>query len=111
VGRVVGTLGAIVTAGLKLTTATVDINVKTERIVALGRRAMRRWLFLTLVAGSTLANTGCFINIYSSDPNIRMRQLLNQSEDLRVVEEEWMRIWFTDQPSHLNPQRIHGGIQ
>jgi hypothetical protein len=40
-----------------------------------------------------------------------MNELMNNSEDLRVIEEEWERIWFNDQPSHLNPQRIHGGIQ
>jgi hypothetical protein len=71
---------------------------------------MRRWLVWVAMAGMALGNTGCLINIYSSDPPRRMRELLNQSEDLRVIEEEWERIWFTDQPSHLNWQRIHGGI-
>jgi len=66
---------------------------------------------LAVAAGMALTNSGCLINQYSADPNFRMRQLLNQSEDLRVIEEEWSRIWFNDQPSHLNPQRIHGGIQ
>jgi hypothetical protein len=41
------------------------------------------------------------INEYSSDPNRRMTELINQSEDLRKIEEEYHRIWFTDQPSHL----------
>jgi hypothetical protein len=72
---------------------------------------MRRWHLLVVMAGMALGNAGCLINIYSSDPNRRMHELLNNSEDLRVIEEEWERIWFTDQPSHLNPQRIHGGIQ
>ena len=72
---------------------------------------MRRWLTLLFLAGTLLGNTGCLINIYSSDPARRMNELLNNSEDLRTIEEEWERIWFTDQPSHLNPQRIHGGIQ
>jgi hypothetical protein len=40
-----------------------------------------------------------------------MNQLINQSEDLRQVREEWQRIWFTDQPSHMTPDRVHGGIQ
>ena len=30
-------------------------------------------------------------------------ELLNNSEDLRQIEFEWERIWFTDQPSHLTP--------
>ena len=72
---------------------------------------MRRWLMLALVAGALIGNTGCFINIYSSDPSKRMNELLNNSEDLRAMEEEWERIWFTDQPSHLTPERVHGGIQ
>jgi hypothetical protein len=71
---------------------------------------MRRFLLLTAVAGLVLANTGCFINIYSSDPNRRMTELLNNSEDLRQIEYEWERIWFTDQPSHMTPERVHGGI-
>jgi hypothetical protein len=72
---------------------------------------MRRLLGLVALAGLVLSNTGCFINIYSSDPNRRIQQLLNQSEDLRQLNAEWERIWFTDQPSHLTPERLHGGIQ
>jgi len=71
---------------------------------------MRRLLFLTALATVGLANTGCLLNIYSSDPPRRMHELLVQSEDLRVIEQEWERIWFLDQPSHLNPDRIDGGI-
>ena len=71
---------------------------------------MRRLLLLIAVSGFLLSQTGCFINIYSSDPNRRVIELLNQSEDLRQIEYEWERIWFTDQPSHLTPQRVHGGL-
>ena len=73
-------------------------------------RRVRRWLLLA-AAGLVLGNTGCFLNIYSSDPNRRILELLNNSEDLRQIEYEWERIWFTDQPSHLTPERVHGGIQ
>jgi len=72
---------------------------------------MGRALMLTAVAALVLGNTGCFINIYSSDPNRRIRELLNNSEDLRQIEYEWERIWFTDEPSHMTPERVHGGIQ
>ncbi|VTS04188.1 hypothetical protein [Tuwongella immobilis] len=72
---------------------------------------MRRKLLLAILAGCGLINSGCLINAYSSDPNVRMSQMLNQSEDLRQIGYEWRRIWFTDQPSHLTPERIHGGIQ
>lgn len=71
---------------------------------------MRRF-FLLIAAALVLGNTGCLINIYSSDPNRRMRELLNTSEDLRQIEYEWERIWFTDEPSHMTPERVHGGIQ
>ena len=72
---------------------------------------MRHFVLLTAMAGLVLANAGCFINAYSSDPNRRMHELLNQSEDLRQIEYEWERIWFVDQPSHMTPERVHGGIQ
>ena len=72
---------------------------------------MRRLLLLGAVTGFVLSTTGCFLNIYSSDPNRRMHELLNSSEDLRQIEYEWERIWFTDQPSHLTPDRVHGGVQ
>ena len=51
------------------------------------------------------------INVYSSDPNRRMVELLNNSEDLRQIEYEWERIWSTDQPSHLRPEEAHGGVE
>jgi hypothetical protein len=72
---------------------------------------MRRLLLSICVAVLVLSNAGCLWNIYSADPNIRIRQLLNNSEDLRQIEYEWERIWFTDQPSHLTPERVHGGIE
>jgi hypothetical protein len=55
--------------------------------------------------------SGCLINAYSSDPNLRIIQLTNQSEDLRQIELEWARFWFTDHPSHLTPERVDGSIQ
>jgi len=72
---------------------------------------MRRLLALAFAAGLILSNAGCLINIYSSDPNQRIEQLLNNSEDIRQIEQEWKRFWFTDQPSHMTYDRIHGGLQ
>ncbi|MCI0705227.1 MAG: hypothetical protein L0241_29560 [Planctomycetia bacterium] len=46
----------------------------------------------------------------TSNPNIRMEQSLRQSEDSRPIQNEWRRFWFPDQPSHLTPERVHGGI-
>lgn len=71
---------------------------------------MRRLLLGIVASVFILGQSGCFINIYSSDPNRRILELLNQSEDLRQIEYEWERIWFTDMPSHLTPERVHGGL-
>ena len=70
---------------------------------------MRR-LLLICVAACAFYNAGCFLNIYSADPTRRIQELLNNSEDLRQIELEWERIWFTDQPSHMTYDRVHGGI-
>ena len=43
-----------------------------------------------------------------ADPNIRMQQLLNQSEHSGPI--EWHRHQRPDQPSHLTPQRVNGLI-
>src|SRR5947208_809793 len=51
------------------------------------------------------------LNVYSTDPNERILKLLDESEDLRQIEYEWERIWFTDQPSHLTPERVHDATQ
>jgi hypothetical protein len=48
--------------------------------------------------------------MYSADPSRRAAQLLNTSEDMRQALDEWERIWFLDQPSHMTPYRTHGGI-
>jgi len=57
-----------------------------------------------------LPSTGCMVNEYSSDTNRRIEELIKQSEDLRQIELEMERFWATDQPSHLTPERVHGGI-
>ena len=41
---------------------------------------------------------------YRLTPNFRMPYLSAN------VGEFWRRFWFNDQPSHLTPERIHGGI-
>jgi hypothetical protein len=71
---------------------------------------MRRTLMLAAGSVFALANAGCLINQYSGDPVVRTDQLLNQSEDLRQLGQEWRRIWFNDMPSHMTPERVHGGI-
>jgi hypothetical protein len=53
---------------------------------------------------------GLLIPMYSADPARRAQQLIFTSEDLRTFLDEWERIWFLDQPSHMKPIRTHGGI-
>jgi hypothetical protein len=44
-------------------------------------------------------------------PQERMERLLEESEDLRRLQDAWRQLWSSDQPSRLTPERIHGGIQ
>jgi len=71
---------------------------------------MRNLLAAGLLALVVAGSVGCIIPAYSGDPARRTRQALNTSEDLRMFLDEWERIWFLDQPSHMTPYRTHGGI-
>ena len=71
---------------------------------------MRRLLLLVVLAVVLAGNAGCLLNAYPADPTLRMTVLLNQSEDLRQIEGIWRRFWFNDMPSHMTPERMHGGI-
>ena len=66
---------------------------------------------IALVIGILVAtNTGCLVPMYSGDPIRRAQELIYTSEDLRAITDEWERIWFLDQPSHMTPYRTHGGV-
>ena len=70
-----------------------------------------RGLLQAAVLGLWLgASCGCALPIYSSDQATRTQELIFTSENLRLILEEWQRIWFLDQPSHLSPYRTHGGL-
>ena len=70
---------------------------------------MRRAILAGLLAVvATTGCSGCFVNMYSADPVRRYRQLFNQSEDLRAIEDEIERFWMVDQPSALTLKRGHG---
>ena len=71
---------------------------------------MRKLLMALLLGASLATTTGCLVPAYSGDPIRRTQQLIYTSEDLRAILDEWERIWFLDQPSHLSPYRTHGGI-
>ncbi|MCL6503512.1 MAG: hypothetical protein K6T86_12565 [Pirellulales bacterium] len=63
--------------------------------------------WLGLVASACI---GCIAPTYSADPVRRAQQLIWDSENLRLILDDWERIWLNDQPSHLTPYRTHGGM-
>ena len=70
-----------------------------------------RKLLLGLAFGLLVSATvGCIIPAYSADPSRRTQELLYTSENLRLLLDEWERVWFLDQPDHSTPYRTHGGI-
>ena len=71
---------------------------------------MRRILLATMAALMLSGATGCLIPMYSADPRAELGNCSIPSEDLRQALDEWERIWFLDQPSHMLPYRTHGGI-
>ncbi len=71
---------------------------------------MRRLILAATLALWIGTGTGCIVPLYSPDPALRTQELIFTSENLRMIIEEWQRIWFLDQPSHLTPYRTHGGL-
>ena len=71
---------------------------------------MRRILYAVLLGTLLSTSAGCFLPIYSADRTRRTRQLIFTSEDMRQIINQWERIWFLDQPDHMNPERVHGGV-
>jgi len=71
---------------------------------------MRKLVLISLAAFMLLATSGCLLPIYSPNKTRRMKQLLNSSENLRLLTDEWERFWLLDQPNHGTPYRTHGGM-
>ena len=71
---------------------------------------MRKLIAALLLCFAISSATGCIIPIYSGDPKDRTRQLIFTSENFRAMLQEWERIWFLDQPDHMTPTRVHGGV-
>ena len=71
---------------------------------------MRRWICAALLLGCCISATGCAIPIYSAIPERRAEQLVYTSENLRLLLQEWERFWMVDQPDHMTPYRVHGGV-
>ncbi len=71
---------------------------------------IRRLIISAVLCVAVSSSVGCFLPIYSGDPVRRTDQLIFTSEDLRALLMTWERIWFLDQPDHMTPQRVHGGV-
>ena len=71
---------------------------------------MRTNLVKGLLVAAAVANAGCVVPIYSSNPDYRARELIYTSENLRHIPEIWERMWFLDNPDFETPYRTHGGV-
>ena len=69
-----------------------------------------RKLVITAAILAATCQVGCFIPIYSSSPDIRARELIYASENLRQIPEIWERLWQLDMPDLETPYRTHGGV-
>ena len=68
---------------------------------------------LALLLAALAVGEGCApvpLPHYAAYTPHRVEQLLVDSENLRLAQEDWDRFWFLDQPSHLTPFRTHGGL-
>lgn len=71
---------------------------------------MRRWICAALLLGCVSMGSGCILPMYSALPERRAEQLVYTSENLRLLLQEWERFWMIDQPDHMTPYRVHGGV-
>jgi len=71
---------------------------------------MRYFLFACLLTCVALSATGCILPAYSGDPQKRIKQEMNDSENMRQAELEWERAWMNDKPSSLTMDRLSGTI-
>ncbi len=71
---------------------------------------MRKLLLGGLLLAAVIVHVGCVVPIYSSSRDVRARELIYTSENLRHIPEIWQRIWFLDMPDQATPYRTHGGV-
>jgi hypothetical protein len=69
-----------------------------------------RLLIAALMLASMTVQVGCIVPIFSSQPDVRARQLIFVSEGYRHIPEIWERIWGLDMPDVATPYRTHGGV-
>jgi hypothetical protein len=71
---------------------------------------LQKLLLVLVLSLALMSSGGCLLPVFSGDPETRIQQLVNASEGLRLVPDEWQRFWFLDQPNHMTIYRVHGGI-
>lgn len=71
---------------------------------------MRKLLLVIVLTMCVIPSTGCLLPIYDGDTTRRTQQMLNTSEGLRLMRDDWERFWHLDQPDHNTPWRTHGGM-
>ena len=71
---------------------------------------MRKLLAALLLSVALTSAIGCIVPNLSSDPKVRTKQLIFQSENFRAMLPEWERMWFNEMPDHMTPMRVHGGV-
>ena len=77
------------------------------------RQVMRKTILAGLSAALAVSSEGCApvpLPHYAAFPPKRAEELLVDSENMRNLGDEWERFWFLDQPSHMTPYRVHGGM-
>ncbi len=71
---------------------------------------MRRMIYTALLGLILTTSVGCLIPAYSGNRARRTQQMIFNSEDQRAILNYWERFWHLDQPDHMTPQRVHGGV-
>ena len=75
---------------------------------------MRRQLLTLMMLGFlSVIHAGCATSRSTDDPLVRMEKEMIENENLGDLKrDEWRRgsSWGQDQPGHLTPYRIHGGV-
>ena len=62
---------------------------------------------LALIAGSGCCT--CCQNLWGTK-SAPPAEVSDEDKERDEALKNWRRPWFTDQPGHLTPERIHGGI-
>ena len=71
---------------------------------------MRKLILLIVLSANLAIQSGCVVPIWSASPDIRVKELIYQSENYRHIPEIWERIWFLEMPDLETPYRTHGGV-